>query len=48
MWERDRVERVLQEATEAGLNINAHLIAERGHDVPDDYPGGVLKLGLMA
>ena len=47
VWERKGVERVLQEAIEAALDVNAHLIAERGHDVPDDYFGGFVKLGQL-
>jgi uncharacterized protein YutE (UPF0331/DUF86 family) len=47
VWERKGIERVLQEATEAALDINAHVIAERGVDVPDDYFGGFIKLGEL-
>jgi uncharacterized protein YutE (UPF0331/DUF86 family) len=47
VWERKGIERVLQEAIEAALDINAHLIAERGVDVPDDYYGGFIKLGEL-
>ena len=47
VWERKGVERVLQEAIEAALDINAHLIAELGQDVPDDYFGGFMKLGQL-
>jgi uncharacterized protein YutE (UPF0331/DUF86 family) len=47
VWERKGVERVLQEAIEAALDVNAHLIAERGQDVPDDYFGGFVKLGEL-
>lgn len=47
VWERKGVERVLQEAIEAALDVNAHLIAERGDDVPDDYFGGFVKLGQI-
>ncbi len=47
VWERKGVERVLQEATEAALDVNAHLIAERGHDIPDDYFDGFVKLGQL-
>src|SRR6185503_13337709 len=47
VWERKGVERVLQEAIEAALDVNAHLIAELGHDVPDDYFGGFVKLGEL-
>jgi uncharacterized protein YutE (UPF0331/DUF86 family) len=45
VMERKAAERVLQEAVEASLDINAHLIAERGFPVPDDYYTGFLKLG---
>ena len=47
VWERKGVERVLQEAIEAALDVNAHLISELGHDVPDDYFGGFVKLGQL-
>jgi uncharacterized protein YutE (UPF0331/DUF86 family) len=47
VWERKGMERVLQEAIEAALDVNAHLIAELGHDVPDDYFGGFVKLGQL-
>lgn len=47
VWERKGVERVLQEAIEAALDVNAHLIAELGHEVPDDYFGGFVKLGQL-
>ena len=42
--ERKAAERLLQEAIEAALDINAHLIAEHGRAVPDDYYGGFLAL----
>ena len=45
VWERKGIDRVLQEAIEAALDINAHVIAERGLDVPDDYFGGFIKVG---
>jgi uncharacterized protein YutE (UPF0331/DUF86 family) len=47
VWERKGVERVLQETIEAALDINAHVIAERGLAVPDDYYGGFVKLGQL-
>jgi len=45
LYERKAAERLLQEAIEAALDINAHLIAELGADVPDEYFGGFIKLG---
>lgn len=45
LYERKAAERLIQEAIEAGLDINAHLIAETGGEVPDDYYGGFVKLG---
>jgi uncharacterized protein YutE (UPF0331/DUF86 family) len=48
VWERKGTERVLQEAIEAAFDINAHLIAELGAEVPDDYFGGFIKLGELA
>jgi len=44
-YERKAAERLLQEAIEAALDINAHLIAELGGEVPEEYYGGFLKLG---
>jgi uncharacterized protein YutE (UPF0331/DUF86 family) len=38
---------MLQEAIEAALDVNAHLIAELGGEVPEEYHGGVLKLGQL-
>jgi uncharacterized protein YutE (UPF0331/DUF86 family) len=46
-YERKAAERLLQEAIEAALDINAHLIAECGAAVPDDYYGGFLALGAL-
>ena len=48
VWERKGAERVLQEAIEAALDVNAHLVAELGQDVPDDYFAGFLRLGELA
>lgn len=45
LYERKAAERLLQEAIEAALDINAHLIAELGREVPEDYYGGFIKLG---
>jgi uncharacterized protein YutE (UPF0331/DUF86 family) len=47
LWERKGAERVRQEAIEAALDVNAHLIAELGTEVPDDYFDGFLKLGEL-
>ena len=44
LYERKAAERLLQEAIEAALDINAHLIAELGREVPEDYYGGFIKL----
>jgi uncharacterized protein YutE (UPF0331/DUF86 family) len=45
LYERKAAERFLQEAIEAALDINAHLLAEAGTPVPDDYYSGVLAMG---
>lgn len=47
LYERKAAERLLQEAIEAALDINAHLIAEHGAAVPDDYYGGFLALAKL-
>jgi len=47
LYERKAAERLLQQAIEAALDINAHLIAELGSEVPDDYYAGFLKVGEL-
>ena len=47
IYERKAAERLLQEAIEAALDINAHIIAELGLRVPDEYYGGFVKLGEL-
>jgi uncharacterized protein YutE (UPF0331/DUF86 family) len=44
LYERKAAERLLQEAIEAALDINAHVIAEHGVEIPEDYYGGFLAL----
>ena len=46
-YESKAAERLLQEAIEAALDINAHLIDERGGEVPEDYYGGCLKMSEL-
>lgn len=46
-YERKAAERLLQEAIEGALDINAHLAAELGAEVPDEYYGGFLKVGEL-
>jgi uncharacterized protein YutE (UPF0331/DUF86 family) len=46
-YERKATERLLQEAIEAALDANAHLIAELGAEVPEEYYGGFLKVGQL-
>jgi uncharacterized protein YutE (UPF0331/DUF86 family) len=46
-YERKATERLLQEAIEAVLDVNAHLIAELGGEVPEEYYGGFLKVGQL-
>ena len=46
-YERKATERLLQEAIEAALDVNAHLIAELGSEVPEEYYGGFLKIGQL-
>ena len=45
--ERKASERMLQEAIEAALDINAHLIAELGGEFPAEYYGGFLMVGRL-
>jgi uncharacterized protein YutE (UPF0331/DUF86 family) len=47
VYERKAAERLLQEAIEAALDINAHLIAELGGEVPDDYHSGFVRVGQL-
>jgi uncharacterized protein YutE (UPF0331/DUF86 family) len=46
-YERKAAERLLQEAIEAALDINAHLIAELGSGIPEEYYGWFLKIGEL-
>lgn len=46
-YERKAAERLLQETIEAALDINAHLIAELGGEVPEEYYGGFLKMAEL-
>lgn len=46
-YERKAAERLLQEAIEAALDINAHLIAELGSEIPEEYYGGFLRMGEL-
>jgi uncharacterized protein YutE (UPF0331/DUF86 family) len=48
LYERKAAERLLQEAIEAALDINAHVLAEQGATVPEDYYGGFIALGGRA
>jgi uncharacterized protein YutE (UPF0331/DUF86 family) len=45
LYERKAAERLLHEGIEAALDVNAHLIAEMGAEVPDDYCVGFVVLG---
>ena len=47
LYERKAAERLLQEAIEAALDINANIIAELGANVPDEYYGGFIKLSEL-
>jgi uncharacterized protein YutE (UPF0331/DUF86 family) len=40
LYERKGTERLLQEAIEAALDVNAHLVAELDGEVPEEYYGG--------
>jgi uncharacterized protein YutE (UPF0331/DUF86 family) len=43
-YERKAAERLLQEAIEAALDINAHVIAELAADVPEESHQGFLRM----
>jgi uncharacterized protein YutE (UPF0331/DUF86 family) len=47
LYQRKAAERLLQEAIEAALDISAHLIAEQGAAIPEDYYGGFTALGTL-
>jgi uncharacterized protein YutE (UPF0331/DUF86 family) len=47
LMERKATERLLQEAIEAALDINAHMIAELGGDLPAEYYGGFVEMGRL-
>lgn len=47
LYERKAAERLLQEAIEAALDVNAHVLAEQGATVPEDYYGGFIAIGAV-
>ena len=47
LYQRKAAERLLQEAIEAALDISAHLIAEQGAPIPEDYYGGFIALAAL-
>jgi uncharacterized protein YutE (UPF0331/DUF86 family) len=47
LYERKAAERLLQEIIEAALDISAHVIAEQGAGIPEDYYGGLIALGTL-
>ena len=47
LYERKAAERLLQEAVEAALDVNAHVIAELSSNVPDDSYQGFLRMAEL-
>lgn len=47
LYERKAAERLLQEAIEAALDINAHVIAELSGDVPEDSHQGFTRMAAL-
>ena len=47
LYERKAAERLLHEAIEAALDINAHILAGHGGAVPEDYYSGFLALAAL-
>jgi uncharacterized protein YutE (UPF0331/DUF86 family) len=45
IYKRKATERLLQELIEAAIDINTHLIIQRGSKVPDDYYESFIKAG---
>lgn len=45
---RKAAERLLQELVEAAIDINTHIIAESGEELPDTYYGSFMALGRLA
>lgn len=51
LFTRKGTERLLQELIEAAIDLNTHLILQEGHQPPDDYYRGFLRLaeiGILA
>ena len=51
LFTRKGTERLLQELIEAAIDLNTHLILQEGHQPPDDYYHGFLRLaeiGILA
>ncbi|MGB9628413.1 MAG: type VII toxin-antitoxin system HepT family RNase toxin [Thermodesulfobacteriota bacterium] len=47
LYKRKATERLLQELFEAAIDINIHMIIEKGHTAPDDYYESFIKAGEL-
>ncbi len=47
VYKRKATERLLQELIEAAIDINVHMIVEKGHTVPDDYYESFIRVGEL-
>jgi uncharacterized protein YutE (UPF0331/DUF86 family) len=47
LYKRKATERLLQELIEAAIDINTHIIVQKGHTVPDDYYETFIKAGTL-
>lgn len=47
LYKRKATERLLQELIEAAIDINAYIIVQTGHTVPDDYYESFIKAGAL-
>lgn len=47
VYKRKATERLLQELIEAAIDINIHIITQRGSTAPDDYYESFIKAGAL-
>jgi uncharacterized protein YutE (UPF0331/DUF86 family) len=47
LYKKKATERLLQELSEAAIDINTYIIIQTGHTVPDDYYESFIKAGAL-
>ncbi len=48
IYKRKATERLLQELIEAAIDINTHILVQKGGEAPDDYYHSFIRMGAVA